>query len=133
MRDLKKERTTDRIEKRKKAQNLAGLKPTTTRALPRRCVLYHCLTIAARQCYVILTFDTFKFHFQYFENLISRLSRSRNLEDVFPILLIMLLSIPLRLTSGEEAQLFNTCGAQEQNAILNFNQVPVQVVLILLQ
>ena len=49
-RDLHEGRTTDRNEKRrKKAQHLAGLEPSTSSVLLLRCVLYRCATIPQKQ------------------------------------------------------------------------------------
>ena len=57
-----------------------------------------------------------------FEKLTKRLLSSKTIEEAIPIFLILLISIPLRLTSAEEI-LLSSCRIEEQNEILNRNQV----------
>jgi hypothetical protein len=56
-----------------------------------------------------------------FDKLIRRFLKAKNIEDTIPIFLILLMSIPIRVTSAEEL-LLSSCRLEDQNAILNLNQ-----------
>jgi hypothetical protein len=59
-------------------------------------------------------FRSFSAYLQFFRGFLSRFSEARNLEDSIPLLLLLVLTIPLALTSAEEEILLSSCSAQEQ-------------------